>query len=139
MTGIDQYVDPARPIRRWITLGLLAGGALAGAAVGVGLTVLGKIIAGAPAADFANYRWNAAVFGILGACVAPFVTWAALRRVPLWRTIGEPLVGALLGAGIGTLVGSSVLLLLLTPLGAGAAALRLERHYRQTAVAREQR
>ena len=125
MNAIDRYRDPARPVRRWITVGLLGGGALAGAACGLGLTVLGKIVAGAPPADLANYVWNASLFGVFGACMGPVVTWAALRHVPLWRTIAEPLAGALVGAGIGTLVGSGVLFLLLAPIGAGAAVLRL--------------
>ena len=134
MNTVDRYLDPARPTRRWITVGLVMAGALAGAVVGVGLTALGKIVAGAPPADFANYRWNAGVFGVLGTFIAPFATWASLRRVPLWRTITEPLAGALLGAGIGTLLGSGALFLLLTPLGAGVAAVRLERHYRYPAI-----
>ncbi|HVA56400.1 MAG: hypothetical protein WBQ26_09650 [Gemmatimonadaceae bacterium] len=134
MTSVERSSGLSRAIRWRITLGLIVAGALAGAMVGVGITVLGKIVAGAPPADAANYRWNATVFGVLGACVGPLVTWSALRRVPLWRTITEPLVGALVGAGIGTLLGSGVLFLLLTPLGAGAAVLRLERRHRGRAL-----
>ena len=134
MTSRERYSDPARATRWRITLGLVVAGALAGAVVGVGFTVLGKMVAGAPPADAANYRWNAMVFGVVGAFVGPLVTWSALRRAPLWRTVTEPLVGALVGAGIGMLIGSGVLFLLLTPLGAGAAVLRLERRHRGRAL-----
>lgn len=77
---------PAASNSRWISwrisLGLAAVGGLVGAGVGPGLTVLGKVVAGAPAAALANYVWNAAVFGSLGALFALAVTWASLRHVP---------------------------------------------------------
>lgn len=120
-----KYLDPARPTRRWVTAGLMFGGAVAGAVVGLVLTVLGKIVAGAPPADMANYLWNAGVFGAIGAGLAPVVTWSALRRVPLWRTIAEPLVASVIGASIGVVLGSGAAFLLLAPLGAAAAVARL--------------
>lgn len=120
-----KYDDPARSTRRWITVGLVVGGAVAGAAFGVLLTPLGKIVAGAPPADFANYVVNARAFGVMGAVVGPAATWSALRHVPLWRTVVEPTVGAVLGAGIGVLAGSSALFLGLVPAGAVLAAARL--------------
>ena len=127
MTKIDmrKYDDPARGTRLWITLGLALGGAVAGAAFGIVLTPLGKIVAGAPPADFANYVWNATVFAVFGAFLAPFVTWSGLRRVPLWRTVAEPLAGAIAGAGIGVLLTSPVIFIAGFPLGAAAAAARL--------------
>lgn len=127
-------LDPARWTRRWATLGLTVAGALAGAVVGLALTVLGKIVAGAPPADAANYIWNARIFGVMGALLGPTVTWAALRHVPLWRTVAEPLVGAVLGASIGVLLGSGAAFLLLTPVGAAAAVVRLERTHRPKPV-----
>ena len=127
---MKKYLDPVRWTRRWVTLGLTVTGALAGAVGGLALTVLGKIVAGAPPADAANYLWNAGVFGVMGAILGPTVTWSALRRVPLWRTVAEPLVGAVLGAGVGVLLGSGALFLLLAPVGAAAAVARLERAYR---------
>ena len=120
-----KYLDPARPTRRWITAGLMFGGAIAGAVVGLALTMLGKIVAGAPPADMANYLWNGGVFGAIGAGLAPVVTWSALRGVPLWRTIAEPLVASVIGATVGVLLGSGVAFLLLAPVGAAAAVARL--------------
>lgn len=120
----SKYDDPARGTRRWITVGLAIGGALAGAAIGVALTPLGKIVAGAPPADLANYARNAAAFAAIGALAVPLVGWS-LRRVPLWRTVVEPLAGALAGAGIGVLAGSGAAFLALIPVGGAVAALRL--------------
>lgn len=131
---MTKYTDPARGTRRRITAGLVIGGALAGAAVGMVLTPLGKIVAGAPPADPANYLWNAGAFAVLGACVGPVVTWSALRNVPFWRTIAEPLAGSLLGAGIGVLLGSGAAFLALIPVGAAAAAARLALTHRNPAL-----
>ncbi len=122
---MKKYEDPARSTRRWITFGLMMGGAAAGAILGAAITPLGKMVAGAPPADLANYVWNAISFGIMGACAAPIVAWSTLRKVPLWRTSVEPLAGAIAGAGIGMLTGSGYLFLALVPLGAAAAAARL--------------
>ncbi len=133
---MTKYLDPARPTRRWITFGLALGGAVAGAGIGVVLTILGKIVAGAPPADAANYIWNAGVFAALGAGVAPLVTWSALRSVPLWRTVAEPLAGSILGAAVGVLLGSGVAFLVLAPLGGLAAVARLHRAYRPRALPR---
>ncbi|MDT8369665.1 MAG: hypothetical protein RQ745_10695 [Longimicrobiales bacterium] len=126
---IEKYLDPARTTRRVITMGLMLGGAVAGAVVGVAITPLGKIVAGAPPAEMANLIWNAAAFGVMGACAAPLVAWSALRRVPLWRTIAEPLAGAIAGAGIGVLLGSGTAFLTLIPIGGAAAAARLAISY----------
>lgn len=132
----SRHLDPVRTVRRRITLALLGGGAVAGVVVGLALTALGKLVAGAPPADAANYAWNAGIFSVLGALVAPAVTWSALPRVPLWRAVAEPLVGALLGAGLGVLLGSGAAFLLLTPLGAAAAVTRLEGKHRSPALPR---
>ena len=126
--------DPARRVRRRITLWLAVAGAAAGAVVGLALTVLGKIVAGAPPATLANYAWNAAVFGTIGALLVPTVTWAGLRRVPLWRAVLEPLAAAVAGAGIGVLLGSGLLFLVLVPVAATAAVARLAHAYRDPAL-----
>lgn len=125
-----RYIDPARPTRRWITAGLTFAGAVAGAVVGLALTVLGKIVGGAPPADLANYLWNAGVFGAMGAVIAPTVSWAVLRRAPLWRVITEPLLASVAGAALGVLLGSPTLFLLLTPAAGAAAVARLHLIYR---------
>lgn len=120
-----KYTDPARATRRWITAGLVGGGALAGATLGIALTPLGKLVAGAPPADAANYIRNAYAFAVIGACVAPAVVWSTLRNAPIWRTIAEPLVGCLIGAGVGMLTGSGAVFLALIPVGGAVAAARL--------------
>lgn len=51
--------------RRWLKIGLIGSGIVAGAVFGLVLTRLGKIIAGAPPAALKNYVWNAAV--VIGA------------------------------------------------------------------------
>jgi hypothetical protein len=117
--------------RRTITLTLLIGGAIAGVLVGTLVTPLGKIVAGAPSADLANYLRNAVAFGTIGAFAAPVVTWSTLRRVPLWRAVVEPLLGAAAGAGVGALLGSGVAFLGLIPVGAAAAAGRLAMSHRE--------
>src|SRR5690348_337277 len=94
-----------------LTAGQSVTGAIAGAAFGIVLTRLGKIIAGAPPATFANYVWNATVFGVLAGIVSPIISWSALRRVPLWRTVAEPLGYALAGGAAAVVAGSGVLLL----------------------------
>ena len=134
-----KYLDPARPTRRWITLGLTLGGAVAGAVSGLVLTVLGKMVAGAPPADAANYVWNATVFAVTGAVAAPVVIWSALRSAPLWRTVAEPLAAAILGAGLGVLIGSGTAFLMLPPAAAIAAATRLHFAHRPRALTRAKR
>ena len=115
--------------RRWLTLGLTIGGALAGAAFGIVLTRLGKIVAGAPPATLANYAWNAAVFGVIAGVVSPLVSWAVLRRVPLWRTVVEPLAYAFAGGTAAVVLGSPLLLLVLPPVGLTLGFVRLQRRY----------
>ena len=123
--------------RRWLKVGLVVAGALAGAAFGLVLTRLGKIIAGAPPATIANYAWNAAVFGVLAGVVSPLVTWSALRSAPLWRTIAEPLVAAVAGGCAAVVVGVPALILVLPPLGLWLGLANLRRRYpdRQNALA----
>jgi hypothetical protein len=130
-----RYLDPARPTRRWITAGLVFAGAASGTVAGLALTVLGKIASGAPPADLANYLWNAGAFGVMGAAIAPTVTWAVLRRAPLWRVFTEPLLASVAGAALGFLLGSATLFLVLTPVGTAAAIARLHLAHRPTSSA----
>ena len=115
--------------RRWLKVGLVVAGALAGATFGLVLTRLGKIIAGAPPATIANYAWNAAVFGVLAGVVSPLVTWSALRSAPLWLTIAEPLVAAVAGGCAAVVVGVPALILVLPPLGLWLGFANLRRRY----------
>jgi hypothetical protein len=117
------------PSRRWLQVGLTIAGTVAGAVFGLVLTRLGKIVAGAPPATLANYAWNAGVFGVFGGIVSPIVSWSALRRVPLWRTIVEPLAYALAGGAAAVVIGSGALLLALPPLGLVLGFVRLRRRY----------
>lgn len=117
---------------RWnLRVGLVVAGLLAGAAVGAVLTPLGKIATGAPPATLSNYLINIRWFAMFGAVIGPFVTWHALRRVPLWRTVLEPLAAGLAGAAVGVAVGPPWLFLALVPIGIGAAATRLGFAYRE--------
>lgn len=122
--------------RRRLKVGLVIAGAIGGAIIGAALTLLGKIVAGAPPATAANYAWNMAVFGLMGAVVSPVVTWSALRQVPLWRAVVEPLVAGAAGAAVGVLVGSGLALLILTPVGIAAAILRLNYVHREKRLLR---
>lgn len=110
-------------------IGLVVAGAVAGAVFGLVLTRLGKLATGAPPAPLANYVWNAAVFGALAAVVSPVITWSALRRVPLWRTVAEPLGAAVAGGCGAVILGVPVLLLVLPPLGFGLGFANLRRRY----------
>ena len=121
-------------LRLRLVAGLALAGAVAGALAGAAITPLGKLVAGAPPATATNYLWNMAVFGAMAALVSPFVTWTAHRRVPIWRTLVEPLAGAVAGAGVAVLLGSGIAFLLLAPAGLVAAMLRLGRKYRDPAA-----
>ena len=111
---------------RWrLRLGLIIAGVVGGAIVGAALTILGKIVTGAPPATIPNYVWNIVAFGLFGAVIGPIVTWSALRRVPLWRTMFEPVVAGVAGAAIGVAIGSEALFLALVPVGIIAAVTRL--------------
>jgi hypothetical protein len=125
-----QLDEPQASTRRWLKVGLTVGGAIAGAAFGIALTRLGKIVAGAPPATLANYAWNAAVFGAIAGVVSPVVSWSLLRRVPLWRTVIEPLAFAVAGGCGAVIVGVPALILVLPPAGLVLGILGLQRRYR---------
>jgi hypothetical protein len=120
---------------RRLKFGLAIAGIAAGTLFGVVLTVFGKIVAGAPPATLANYAWNATLFGVMAGVVAPVVTWSELRRVPLWRTIVEPLGLAVAGGALGVLVGSEILFLALPPAALIAGFALLRRRYPQEPAA----
>ena len=112
-----RILDPSFSARRRLKAGLIVAGAVAGAVFGIALTKMGKLVAGAPPATIGNYAWNALVFGIMAAVVSPVVAWSALRRVPLWRTIVEPLAIAVAGGVAAVAAGAPLLLFVLPPLG----------------------
>jgi hypothetical protein len=123
------FVDSASSTRRWLTVGLTLAGVVAGAVFGVVLTRIGKIVTDAPPATLGNYAWNAVVLGVIAGIVSPLVSWTALRRVPLWRTIVEPLAYALAGGAAAVVLGTPVLVLALPPAGLALGFLRLHRRY----------
>ncbi|HVX38525.1 MAG TPA: hypothetical protein VHB25_03045 [Gemmatimonadaceae bacterium] len=122
-------LDPQFSTRRWLKVGLTVAGAIAGGVFGIVLTRVGKIVSGAPPATFANYVWNATVFGVMAGFVSPIVAWSALRRAPLWRTVAEPLTCAVAGAGASVILGMPLLMLVLPPAGLVAGFLNLRRRY----------
>ena len=123
------FVDSISSTRRWLTLGLTLAGVVAGAVFGVVLTRIGKIVTGAPPATLGNYAWNAVVFGVIAGVVSPLVSWAALRRVPLWRTIVEPLAYALAGGAAAVVLGMPALVLALPAAGLALGFFRLHHRY----------
>jgi hypothetical protein len=124
-----QPFDPSLLTRRWLKVSLTVSGALAGAALGIVLTRLGKIVTGAPPATFANYAWNAAVLGLSAGVISPIVSWSAFRRVPLWRTVAEPFAYALAGGAVAVMLAAPTLLIALPPVGLLVGFVRLRRRY----------
>ena len=122
-------LDPYFATRRWLRVALIVSGTLAGAVFGVILTRLGKIVTGAPPATTVNYIWNAAVFGLLAGVLSPLITWSVLRRVPLWRTVVEPLVWASAAGMAAIVVGIPAFILILPPAGLVIGILNLHRRY----------
>jgi hypothetical protein len=118
-----------------VTAGLAAAGALVGGVLG-GLLVSLLMLFEGPA------RWEAigflagAGFGAeVGFVLAPIAAWTLMRRVPLWRAIGETAIGTTVGAGIGLMLQPSFRVIMLSPIvlgvvGFAAAALRLRLFYR---------
>lgn len=131
MAESNPYLKRFFATRRHLKAGLVIAGLVSGAVVGAAITVLGKIVAGAPPATLSNYLINMCWFGAFGAIIGPVVTWTALRRAPLWRTVLEPLLAGIAGAAIGVALGSTGLFLALIPIGVGAAATRLAFAYRE--------
>jgi len=57
------------------------------------------------------------------------VSWSGLRRVPLWRTVVEPLAVAVAGGAAAVVAGSPLMLLVLPPVGLTLGFLSLRRRY----------
>jgi MFS family permease len=131
MAESNPYLKRFYATRQRLKTGLVVVGLVCGAVVGIAMTILGKIVAGAPPATLSNYLINIAWLAAFGAVIGPVVTWTALRRVPLWRTVVEPLLAGIAGGAIGVALGSGWLFLALVPIGVGAAATRLGYAYRE--------
>ncbi len=121
-----------KPGSKWhIILTVCLVGGIAGALVSVPITWLGKAVAGAPPATWANYMWNMRVLGVMGAVIGPMVMWSALPRVPLWRAVVEPMSACVLAALTGAILGSGFLFLGLPVLAIALASWRLNYAYRE--------
>ncbi len=120
-------LDPDFAPRRRLKVALVVAGAFAGVVFSVVLTRAGKLVAGAPPATLANYLVNAAYFGVMAGVLSPLISWSALRRAPLWRTIVEPLVWACVAATVPVILGVPVLILVLPPIGLALGFLNLYR------------
>ena len=127
----NPYLKQFFATRQRLKIGLTIAGALGGAIFGAALTVFGKIAFGAPPATIPNYLVNMAWFGFFGLLIGPTVVWTALRRVPLWRTILEPLVAGVIGAALAVVVAVPVLILVLPPIAIAAATIRLAYSHRE--------
>lgn len=131
MAESNPYLKQFFATRRNLEVGLVVAGLISGAIIGAAITVLGKIVTGAPPATPSNYLINMTWFALFGAVIGPTVIWTALKRAPLWRTVVEPLLAGLAGAAVGVALGSPLLFLALVPIGIGAAATRLGYVYRE--------
>jgi hypothetical protein len=108
---------------------LVALGAVAGALIAIPLTYVGKLIAGAPAADIANYVWNMRIMAVAGAIFGPPMAWPTMRSAPLWRAFIEPAVGGLVGVVAGYYIAGSLGFFLGGGLGVAGATWRLHRAF----------
>ena len=139
----------AQPTRLAVlTVALVAGGAVIGAACGV--LALGPAWASNrlhPTADdtfilwYEIAGWAATAGAMVGAVLGPTLALSLLRRSPLWRVLVEPAAGTVVGSTAGWLLGSSGVVATLPALGVGAllgtlvAALRLRRSAQRTQAA----
>ena len=124
-----------RPIL--VTLVLSALGAAAGAVAAPLLSFLATTVAQASLPDGrVRYFFDPAEFAVAGAIGIPILAWLLMRRVPLWRAISEPTIGA----GVGLLAALATIPLLNSPpivqpicvlAGTLVAALRLRYAHRE--------
>lgn len=81
-----------------VTALLSASGAIVGAATAVALSFLATAVGQATTrSGRVEYDYGPLGFAIVGAIGTPVLTWLLMRRVPLWRAVGEPAIGGLLG------------------------------------------
>jgi hypothetical protein len=97
-------VSPGRVVV--VTVGLtLTGVVLGGAAAGIALAIL-MLLHGKPHALFDPFFWigGGIVGGVLGAVVAPVMSWLLLRPVSLGKALLQTMVGAIAGGVIGAIM-----------------------------------
>jgi hypothetical protein len=126
----EETVRPNTLSRLKITSAVAAIGGVCGAGVGFVLTYLGNVISGyhiPPSAGI--YAWNAGIMATIGATLGPPMVWSMLRAVPLWRTLVEPAVAAVVASVLSMLFAPSFFGAAV-PLAIFAAALRLRWEYR---------
>jgi hypothetical protein len=84
-----------------VTVGLSAVGVIIGSVLGAILAVLFGVRVGD--FGFASEIWFAgAMLGAgVGGILAPVAAWTLMRRVPIWRAIGETAAGTVLGTTLG--------------------------------------
>ena len=100
------------------------------AGVGIALTYLGNVISGYPIPPSVGiYAWNASIMAGIGATLGPPMAWSLLRAVPLWRTLLEPAVAAVVASAL-TMRFAPGFFVAAVPLSVTAAALRLRWAYR---------
>ena len=109
---------------------LAAFGAVAGAVAAVTLSYLGTKVAQAFEPNGrVYYQWAAGQFAIIGAIGTPLLAWSLMRRVPLWRAVGEPALGGILGTLVSLATIPFLHVMILQPIlvlgGILGAALRL--------------
>ena len=119
-----------------VTALLSASGAVVGAVTAVALSFLATSVAQATMpAGRVEYYFGPLSFAVVGAIGTPLLTWLLMRRVPLWRAIGEPAIGGVLGTLVALaaipLVSAPILLQPLCVLtGIAGAAFRLRYAHR---------
>ena len=122
-----------------VTLVLAGSGALIGALAAPLLSAAASRLASAPlTAGRITYVFGPSELAMAGAVSIPLLTWLLMRRVPLWRALVVPAVGASLGLLIAIATTAppfaQPLLILAGSIG---AALWLKRSYRSNSVSVE--
>lgn len=112
---------------------LIAGlGAAGGALTALAMNLLSSVAAGeAGVAGYVRYHFNVAALSVIGATVAPVVSWAMLRTVPIWRAVVQPSAAALAAGAVCMVLAPSSYVVAI-PAAAALASLHLHRRYPAT-------
>ena len=112
---------------------LIAGlGAVGGAVTAVALNLLSSVAAGeAGVPGWLRYQFNVAGLSVIGAIIAPVVSWAMLRTAPIWRAVVQPSAAALAAGGLAMVV-APYFVLIAIPAAAAWASWHLHRRYPET-------